>query len=81
MYEPWVMNIDLSSIPTTPSSLSDPDHPTVEKLSKTSTKQQRTGIAMITLIQSIKECPRKFFANYLGDTTPDGELPFSIPND
>jgi len=81
MYEPWVMNINLSSTPTIPSSLSDPDHPTVEKLSKTSTKQERTGIAMITHIQSAKDCPREFFANYLGDKTPDGRLLFFITND
>jgi len=79
MYEPWVMNIDLSSIPIT-FGQTDPDHPTVEKLTKTSTKQDRTGIAMTTLIQSVSDCPRKFFANYLGDETPDGKLQFSIPN-
>jgi len=77
MYEPWVMNIDLSTIAF---SSSDPDHPIVEKLSKTSTKQERTGIAMVTIVQST-DCPRGMFANYLGDKTPNGRLLFLIIND
>lgn len=72
MYEPWVINIDLSTINF---GVSDPDHPTVEKLSKTSTKQERTGMAMVKIIQS-PDCLRKLYADYLGDKTPNGKLPF-----
>jgi len=43
MYEPWALNIDLSIINF---NVSDPDHPNVEKLTKISTKQARTGIVM-----------------------------------
>jgi superfamily II DNA helicase RecQ len=74
MYEPWVTKIDLSTIAV---SSSDPDHPIVEKLSKTSSKQERTGIAMVKIIQST-ECPRKMFADYPGDKTPDGTILFLI---
>jgi len=67
MYEPWVMNIDLSNIKF---NVSDPDHPTVEKLSKTSNKQERTGIGVLKIIQSA-DCLRMMYANYLGDKTAE----------
>jgi hypothetical protein len=69
MYEHWVMKIDLSKINFT---VTNPDHPNVEKLNKTATKQECTGIAMIKIIQST-ECLRKMYAEYLGDKTPEGE--------
>jgi hypothetical protein len=69
MYEPWVMNIDLSTIKF---NFIDPDHPNVEKLGKNSTKQTRTGIAMIRIIQSVDDCFRGEYADYLGDKAPDG---------
>jgi len=71
MYEPWVMDIDLSVVDVT-LAVSDPDHPTVAKLSKTSNKKERTGMAMIKIIQS-KDCPRGMYAQYLGDESPDGK--------
>lgn len=64
------MNIDLRAINF---SVSNPDHPNVEKLSKISKKQERTGIAMIKIIQST-DCIRKMFADYLGDKSSDGRL-------
>ena len=64
------MNINLSTITF---SISDPDHPTIEKLSKTSTKQERTGIAMLKIVQS-PDCFRQMYADYLGDKSPNGEL-------
>jgi len=73
MYEPWVMTIDLSTIDFP---ITDPDHPNVEKLTKFSTKQARTGIAMTRITQSRKECLRAMFADYLGDDSPDGRLQF-----
>ena len=67
MYESWVMNINLSTITF---SVSNPDHPTVEKLSKTTTKRERTGIAMVNIIQSA-DCLCKMFTDYLGDKATD----------
>ena len=49
MYEPWVKSIDLASIEV--DTISDPDHPTVPKLTDRSTKRERSGIAMIKIIQ------------------------------
>lgn len=76
MYEPWVKNIDLSSIDFT---ISDPGHPNVANLNKTSNKQAQTGIAMVKVVQSPK-CSRKFYANYLADESPDGKLASSCIN-
>jgi hypothetical protein len=70
MYEPWVKDINLSALDFTPS---DPDHPNVAKLSKTSKKQERTGIAMIKILQC-DDCLRDMFAQYLADDTPEGKL-------
>jgi hypothetical protein len=72
MYEPWVMDIDLSTINFT---FTDPDHPNVEKLGKNSTKQARTGIAMIRIVQSVDDCFRGMSADYLGDKAQDGMWP------
>jgi len=69
------MNIDLSAIKF---DVTDPDHPNVEKLGKNSTKQARTGIAMIKIIQSADGCFRGMFADYLGDRTLDA-LHFTTP--
>lgn len=64
------MNIDLSTIKFT---VTDPDHPNVEKLGKNSTKQARTGIAMIKIVQSAADdCLRGMFTDYLGDKALDG---------
>ena len=72
MYEPWVMDIDLSTINF---NFTDPDHPNVEKLGKNSTKQARTGIAMIKIVQSVDDCLRGMYADYLGDKALDGTWP------
>ncbi|KAH9011588.1 hypothetical protein EDB84DRAFT_1445095 [Lactarius hengduanensis] len=50
---------------------SDPDHPNVPKSTKHSTKQARTGVAMIKVIQQNEECLRRLFATYLNDQAPD----------
>lgn len=70
MYESWAITIDLdnSAIDFT----SDPDHPNVTKLSIHSTKQQRTGGAILTIIQSVEICLRILFAKYLADMSLDG---------
>jgi len=70
MYEPWVMTIDLSSVA---GDASDPDFPNSGKLTKYSTKPARTGIAMVTLVQSKEICIRAFYADYLEDRSPTGE--------
>jgi hypothetical protein len=70
------MNIDLSTIQFT---ITDPDHPNVEKLGKNSTKQARTGIAMVKIIQSAN-CFRGMFADYLGDKALDGMWPIFNDN-
>ncbi|KAH9070706.1 hypothetical protein EDB83DRAFT_2517848 [Lactarius deliciosus] len=69
MYEPWVKTIDLKAIIV--ETASDPDHPNVPKLTKHSTKQARTGVAMIKVIQQNEECLRRLFATYLNDQAPD----------
>ena len=72
MHEPWVQKIDCSVVDV--DTLTDPDQPIVSKLSVHSTKQDRTGIAMIMIIQQDKKCLRELFANYLQDKSVDGEL-------
>ena len=49
MYEPWVKLIDLSTIEA--NMVSNPDHPNIPKLTKYSTKEEHTGIAMIQIVQ------------------------------
>lgn len=73
MYEPWVLDIDLTA---TPNESGDPDLPNSGKLTKNSTKNQRTGHAMINLIQSKESCIRNFFAQYLADESPEGKTVF-----
>lgn len=70
MYESWAITIDLdnSAIDFT----SDPNHPNVTKLSIHSMKQQRTGGAILTIIQSVEICLRILFAKYLADMSLDG---------
>ncbi|KAF9555907.1 hypothetical protein CPC08DRAFT_642227 [Agrocybe pediades] len=70
MYEPWVMNIELTDDPV--QYTSDPDYPNGGELGKHSTKNARTGTAMVKLIQSTETCIRKFWAEYLNDTSPAG---------
>ncbi|KAF8274042.1 P-loop containing nucleoside triphosphate hydrolase protein [Lactarius quietus] len=70
MYESWVTSIDLTAVKV--DTVSDPDHPTVPKLSDHSTKKERTGIAMIKIVQCEHECLRRLYATYLKDTSEDG---------
>lgn len=72
MYEPWVLDIDLSSSAEDPS---DPDYPNAGKLTKHSTKRQRTGWAMVSIVQS-QICLRKLFAQYLDDQSDEGMILF-----
>lgn len=72
MYEPWVLDIDLSASGVEESvSALDPDYPHSGKLTKYSTKQQRTGRAMVSIVQSTT-CIRKMFAEYLKDQSIEG---------
>jgi len=70
MYEPWVLDIDLSTIEENGS---DPDFPNAGKLTKYSTKFARTGVAMIRVVQSKELCIRGFWADYLKDESVTGE--------
>ena len=76
MYEPWVKLIDLAAIEV--DTATDPDHPTIPKLTTRSTKQGRTGIAMIKIIQLEQTCIRQLFAAYLKDETCDGKYSYHI---
>lgn len=73
MYEPWVKSIDLATVEV--DTVSDPDYPNIPKLTKHSTKQGRTGVAMVKIIQLKQECLCKLFAAYLKDNTADGRYP------
>lgn len=50
----------------------DPDHPNVVTLNPHSTKQERTGGAILDIVQSTVVCIRSMFAKYLVDASPDG---------
>ena len=70
MYESWAKTVDITMKINT---VSDPDQPVAINLSDHSTKRDRTGVAMLQLIQRDQECLRKLLAEYLNDTSPDGE--------
>ena len=55
---------------------SDPDHPNVVTLGPHSTKQARTGGAILDVVQCTETCMRLMFANYLADNSPDGTKVF-----
>ncbi|KAF8968077.1 hypothetical protein BDZ97DRAFT_1800730 [Flammula alnicola] len=69
MYETWAMFLDLNTVNVDLES--DPDHPNVTKLAIHSTKKDRTGVGMLTIIQRTDLCLRLLFANYLVDTSLD----------
>lgn len=70
MYEPWVQDVKLDSeaLRLDPE---DPDRPHAGTVKKNSSKQDRTGHAMIQLVQSTM-CLREFFNEYLDDHTSSG---------
>ena len=70
MYEPWVLDIDLSTIEE---NSSDPDFPNAGKLTKYPTKSAWTAVAMIRVVQSKELCIRGFWADYLNDESATGE--------
>ena len=59
MYEPWVKDIDLTA--PNINCTSDPDHPNTQKLTIHSKKRDRTGVAMLSIIQNEQECLRQLF--------------------
>lgn len=79
MYEPWVKSINLAAVEV--DTATDPDHPNIPKLTTHSTKQGRTGVAMIKIVQSEQECLRKLYAAYLKDETHEGTPPYHISLD
>ena len=77
MYEPWALEIDLSDVPK--AFANDPDSPVVEELTAYSNKMDRTGYAMLFIIQAFWFCLRAYFAEYLGDNSDDGMQYLVIP--
>lgn len=73
MYESWALDVDLSEISV--DIVSDPDHPLLEALTQYTSKQDRTGWAMLYILQ-IVICLRILFAEYLGDHASDGTARF-----
>ncbi|KAF8432233.1 P-loop containing nucleoside triphosphate hydrolase protein, partial [Boletus edulis BED1] len=66
MFEPWALNVKLEN----EASISDdPDQPINRVVKKNSSKQERTGHAMIRYIKSAT-CLRKCFSKYLNDQNP-----------
>lgn len=72
MYEPWALLADLST--ASPNFESDPNHPLVEALGVRPHKEERTGWAMLFIIQMFNICIWALFAHYLNNTTNDGLL-------
>ena len=68
MYEPWVPDVKLETLCL---DAEDPDRPHAGTIKKNSAKQDRTGRAMIQLVQSTT-CLREFFNEYLDDRTSSG---------
>lgn len=75
MVEPWATEIDLTSIDDANSK--DPDRPVAISTKKMPTKQERCGIASLSIVQS-PNCLRGQFAEYFDDTCPTGESHSSI---
>lgn len=74
MVEPWVFEYDLVAREECYQNIEDPDRPfSPVSTRKVSTKMERCGLAMISLVQS-DNCIRRFFGDYLGDTSPTGEI-------
>jgi hypothetical protein len=70
MVEPWGLELELTE---EHDDVNDPDKPYVEVVKKNSSKQDRTGCATLRYIQS-KMCLREFYAKYLHDETPSGDI-------
>ncbi|KAN0135294.1 hypothetical protein V8E53_006859 [Lactarius tabidus] len=69
MYEPWVKTIDLAAVEV--DTASDPDHPTVPKLTDRLKKKEHSRVTMIKIIQLEHECLCKLYVSYLRDTAPN----------
>ncbi|KAJ3536083.1 hypothetical protein NMY22_g6193 [Coprinellus aureogranulatus] len=68
MYESWALDVDLSQVAG--DIASDPDHPIVNNLTRNTNKQDRTGWAILFVVQMLV-CLRCLFADYLGDRSSD----------
>ncbi|KIK40440.1 hypothetical protein CY34DRAFT_24809 [Suillus luteus UH-Slu-Lm8-n1] len=66
MVEPWALELELTD---KHDDINDPDKPYAGMIKKNSSKQDRTGCAVLRYIQS-KTCLREFYAKYLYDETP-----------
>ncbi|KAG1891422.1 P-loop containing nucleoside triphosphate hydrolase protein [Suillus subluteus] len=70
MVEPWALELELTDKHDDDN---DPDKPYAGVIKKNSSKQDRTGCAVLRYIQS-KMCLREFYAKYLRDETPAGDI-------
>ena len=75
LYELWVLQVDIAAVKDRYGK-HEPDHP-ISRLSKTSTKRERTGIAIMQLMQS-KDCIREIAAVYFNDQADTGTLVLAI---
>ena len=72
MYEPWVMEVDISNVPAGELE-EDPDRPFCVDGKKYQNKISRTSIHCIRTIQCLT-CICSSFTTYLQDKTPEGQL-------
>ncbi|KAJ2930420.1 hypothetical protein H1R20_g6675, partial [Candolleomyces eurysporus] len=69
MYEGWVLKTDIHAVGG--DIALDPDHPLADKLGVNASKEDRTGWAMLHVIQSAS-CLHSLFADYLNDKSIRG---------
>lgn len=78
-YDPWVLDIDQADFDKNAQKfLQDPDRPR-EELRIAAQRRERAPLSLINLAQS-DTCLRSLFAQYLNDSTPQGELQFAEAN-
>lgn len=70
MVETWALEAELTEEQIMSN---DPDIPYSGTLKKNSSKKDRTGCAALRYVQSAT-CLREFYAKYLGDQTPTGNV-------
>lgn len=70
MVEPWAFKVELTD---EHDNTNDPDKPYAGVVQKNSSKQDHTGCAALRYVQ-LKTCLREFFAKYLHDETPSGDV-------
>jgi hypothetical protein len=77
MVKPWALELELTD---EHNDINDPDKPFAGVTNKKSSKQDHTSCAALRYIQS-KTCLGEFYAKYLHDETPSGDLRQLYHND